>query len=168
MVPAPAGMHYDPQSPPKYLAHLAWQGLQALAPNITNPASYAPLPQPSTVPTPEGKLPSSDRDPRVEGVMSDLVNIGLALAPMPGGGIAMGLARGLPRLMQRGASTGAREAESMASRSAMLYNPPAKPPRPFGADYPTGTSADATGRLTHDIEGRPLTAEYVVGRNVVG
>jgi hypothetical protein len=40
--------------------------------------------------------------------------------------------------------------------------------RPFAADYPSGAPADAAGRLTHDIEGRPLAAQYVVGRRVVG
>jgi hypothetical protein len=49
-----------------------------------------------------------------------------------------------------------------------MYNPPAKPSRPFEADYPQGARADASGRLTHDIEGRPLTAEYVVGRRTLG
>src|SRR5262249_56933557 len=39
----------------------------------------------------------------------------------------------------------------------MIYNPPPKPPRPFEADYPHGAPADATRRLTQDIEGRPLT-----------
>ena len=59
-------------------------------------------------------------------------------------------------------------AESLASKSAGLYNPPAKPPRPFAADYPSGAPADASGRLTADIEGRPLGAEYVAGRRMVG
>ena len=49
-----------------------------------------------------------------------------------------------------------------------MYNPPAKPPRPFGADYPQGAAADAAGRLTRDIEGRPLGAEHVVGRAALG
>jgi hypothetical protein len=56
----------------------------------------------------------------------------------------------------------------LASRSAGLYDPPVKPPRPFEADYPTGAPADATGRLTADIEGKPLGARIVVGRNMVG
>jgi hypothetical protein len=59
-------------------------------------------------------------------------------------------------------------AETLASRSASVYNPPAKTPRPFSADYPAGASSDATGRLLADIEGRPLTARYVAGRRVVG
>jgi hypothetical protein len=56
----------------------------------------------------------------------------------------------------------------LAGRPPLLYNPPAKPPRPFGADYPTGAPADAAGRLLKDIEGRPLAAEHVVGRRMVG
>jgi hypothetical protein len=58
---------------------------------------------------------------------------------------------------------------AFASRSYFMYNPPAKPPRPFDADYPQGAPADAdTGRLLADIEGRPLVAERNVGRRVVG
>lgn len=61
----------------------------------------------------------------------------------------------------------------MASKSASLYNPPVKPQRPFELDYPPakyphGAPADATGRLTRDIEGRPLVAERVVGRRTLG
>lgn len=56
----------------------------------------------------------------------------------------------------------------MENKSARLYNPPTKTPRPFEADYPAGAAADAAGRLTADIEGNPLTARYVVGRNMVG
>jgi hypothetical protein len=67
LVPATAGAYDHPQFPANYLGSLAWRGLQALAPNITNPATYAPLPPPSMTPTPEGKLPSADRDPRIEG-----------------------------------------------------------------------------------------------------
>jgi hypothetical protein len=63
---------------------------------------------------------------------------------------------------------GAAAAESVASKSAGSYNPPAKPPRPFAADYPSGVPADASGRLIADIEGRPLTGRYVVGRRLVG
>ena len=168
LVPATAGAYDHPQFPANDLRSLAWRGLQALAPNITNPATYAPLPPPSMTPTSEGKLPSADRDPRIEGVLSDLVNIALTLAPTPGAGAGLGLARGLPSLVRQSASTAAREAGSLASKSAGLYNPPVKPPRPFAADYPKGATADAAGRLTHDIEGRPLTAEYLAGRNVVG
>jgi hypothetical protein len=58
--------------------------------------------------------------------------------------------------------------ESLASKSPMMYNPPAKLLRPFEADYHSGAPADAAGRLTQDIEGRPLVAEYVVGRRTLG
>lgn len=61
----------------------------------------------------------------------------------------------------------------LASKSASLYDPPAKPARDFDADYPAnrwpeGAHTDAAGRLTHDIEGRPLGARHVVGRRTVG
>ena len=59
-------------------------------------------------------------------------------------------------------------AESLASRSASLYNPPVKPQLPIGAQYPHGVHADATGRLTHDNKGRELVAQYIVGRRTVG
>ncbi|AOO81663.1 hypothetical protein [Bosea vaviloviae] len=58
--------------------------------------------------------------------------------------------------------------KSLASRSVSLYDPPVKPPRPFAADYPAGAPVDATGKLTQDLDGRPLTARYVAGRNFVG
>ena len=57
---------------------------------------------------------------------------------------------------------------SLESRSASIYNPEAKPLRPFEADYPNGAVADGSGRLTKDIEGRPLGARYVVGRKAFG
>src|SRR3954454_16767556 len=39
----------------------------------------------------------------------------------------------------------------------------------FEADYPTGAPADAAGRLTHDIDGRPLSVSArIVGRQDVG
>jgi hypothetical protein len=153
-----------PRTPAHDLVALGWRGLQAVAPNITNPATCAPLPPPSLTPTPEGKLPAADRDPRVEGVLHDLFNIGLTFAPMPGAGPAAGAARWLSRSIPRAAPT----AELLASKSAVLYNPPAKSPRPFSADYPHGATADAAGRLLADIEGRPLVAERVVGRTLGG
>jgi hypothetical protein len=58
--------------------------------------------------------------------------------------------------------------EVLASRQVWIHDPPPKPPRPFEADYPNGAKADEQGRLLEDIEGRPLTAEYVVGRRSVG
>jgi hypothetical protein len=153
-----------PRTPAHDLVALGWRGLQALAPNITNSATYAPLPPPAWTPTPEGKLPSSDRDPRVEGVMADLLNLGLMLAPMPGAGPAMGAAPWLSGPMRRSAPIG----DLLASKSATLYNSPVKSPRPFSADYPQGATADATRRLLADIEGRPLVAERVVGRRTLG
>lgn len=59
-------------------------------------------------------------------------------------------------------------AQSLASRSPRLSAPPAKPARDFALDYPAGAPADASGKLRTDIEGRPLVAKYVVGRQSVG
>jgi hypothetical protein len=61
----------------------------------------------------------------------------------------------------------------LASMNPDIYDPPNKPQRPFESDYPParyrkGLPADATGRLTHDTKGRPLIAQYVVGRRAVG
>ncbi|WP_273792128.1 hypothetical protein [Brucella anthropi] len=62
----------------------------------------------------------------------------------------------------------AQDAENIASRIVPAYTPPAKSLRPFEADYPNGAPSDAAGNLTHDIDGRPLTASYVAGRRLVG
>lgn len=68
------------------------------------------------------------------------------------------------------------DAGFLASRSARIYDPPVKQPRPFEADYRPGDPrheaaggiADESGRLRLDMDGRPLTARYVAGRTVVG
>lgn len=47
--------------------------------------------------------------------------------------------------------------------------PPSAPARPFEVDYPSGASADATGRLTRDIDGRPIHPDaFIVGRRNLG
>jgi hypothetical protein len=109
--------------------------------------------------------------------------LGLIRRTMPeGAGSAVDAGHGILGLIRRAAPEGAGLAvdagrgilgrlsgpELLASKSARLYNPPAKSPRPFEADYPSGAPADATGRLTADIEGRPLVAERVVGRRTLG
>jgi hypothetical protein len=53
-------------------------------------------------------------------------------------------------------------------RTAGVHAPPDKPPRPFSVDYPAEPPIDSSGRLVADIEGRPLTAKYVAGRQVAG
>lgn len=57
---------------------------------------------------------------------------------------------------------------SMASRSAGVYNPPVKPQRAFELDYPKGAPVNEAGKLTHTIDGAPITARYVVGRTEAG
>ena len=66
------------------------------------------------------------------------------------------------------AAIGKGTAAALDSRAPGIYDPPVQPPRPFTADYPAGAAADGAGKLTTDIDGRPLGARYVVGRGVVG
>jgi hypothetical protein len=120
-----------------------------LAPNMMSLLSgeeRAPL---ADFPDAPGKVPSTG-DPRYAEALAEAVMIGSSFVPLGGAGRA------------------ATVASRLSSKSPFMYNPPAKPPRPFAADYPQGARADAAGRLTHDIEGRPLTAQFVAGRNVVG
>ena len=58
--------------------------------------------------------------------------------------------------------------KSSEGKSAGLYEPPAKPQRPFNADYPSGAPTDESGRLVVDTEGRPLRAKHIAGRRVAG
>lgn len=56
---------------------------------------------------------------------------------------------------------------TLMSRNAKMLDPPKVAQRAFAEDYPHGARADQAGRLTHDIDGRPLTARFVVGRRRV-
>jgi hypothetical protein len=135
-------------------------GLQTLAPNIASLLTgQLPLALPNFPETP-GKVPSTN-DPRIGGAIVEALNF----LPVPGMALASGTGRGILGLLRRAAAS---EAESLASKSPMMYNPPVKSSRPFAADYPSGAPADAAGRLTRDIEGRPLTAQYIVGRRTLG
>jgi hypothetical protein len=49
-----------------------------------------------------------------------------------------------------------------------LATPPSKPPRAFELDYPRGAEADASGKLARSIEGVPLNAPHIAGRQTVG
>lgn len=81
-----------------------------------------------------------------------------ALVPAVKGGPAFGILAGLDR----------KGLKKLASRSINIYDPPTKPAREFALDYPSGAKADATGRLLEDIDGRPLNAERIAGRRMVG
>jgi len=48
------------------------------------------------------------------------------------------------------------------------YPPMTMRRRPFRLDYPEDPPTDAQGRILFDIEGRPLTARIVIGRNELG
>jgi len=66
---------------------------------------------------------------------------------------------------------GSDASENLALTTSMIYNPKPRPQRPFEADYPGGASSggtDEAGRLTHTIDGTPLTARFVAGRREAG
>jgi hypothetical protein len=153
--------------------HAAWQGLfglgvlgaRSIAPNLLGLLAGDPAPPLPNIPemTPTGKIPPTT-DPHIPGAGAEAAEIGMSLLPL--GGLARTAGGyGILGLLRRDAIA---NAEALASRSVSLYNPPVKAPRPFAADYPSGAPGDAAGRLTKDIEGRALTARYVVGRKVVG
>lgn len=91
--------------------------------------------------------------------------IGMALNGV--GLLAMGAPVAKSAALSRGLLSGAAD-DVLASRTASLYNAPAKSPRPFTADYPNGATTNGAGRLALDMDGRPLTARYVVGRTEAG
>jgi hypothetical protein len=68
------------------------------------------------------------------------------------------------------ANLNASEAARMTAggADAGLYEPPRKRQRPFAEDYPGDAPTDRQGRLRYDIEGRPLRAEFVAGRRLLG
>jgi len=73
------------------------------------------------------------------------------------------------RATAEGVMMGTTAPTSLASRAGFLYDAPLKPQRAFTEDYRAGVPpTDATGRLTTDIEGRPLNAQFITGRRVVG
>jgi len=98
-----------------------------------------------------------------EGIQNnDKIEAGLNLAAILAGGAPF--AKAAAKAVR---SEAASLPEILASKSASLYNPPVKSPRPFEADYPNGAIADASGRLTKTIDGSDVSARYVVGRNSV-
>jgi hypothetical protein len=133
----PASVLY--RRPPRTAAHelldLGWWGVNAVAPNIASLAAGGAPPALPNLPATPGKVPTTD-DPRIAGAMGEAANIGMALMPMPGAGVAAGAGRLLPGLMRRSLQMGEMPiADSLASRSASLYNPPTKPQLPIGAQY---------------------------------
>jgi len=138
-----------------------------LAPNTASLLSGEPSPPLPNFPATPRKIPSTS-DPRIGGAIGEVTNVGMSLFPFPAAGLSAGTGRGILGLLRRVAPEAPQTAQSLASRGVFIYNPPAKSPRPFSADYPSGAPADAAGRLTADTEGRPLTARYLVGRKVVG
>ena len=138
-----------------------------LAPNLYALAHPRPCPAPA-LPA-QGKVPPSDPPSAWPGVLADLA--GSAMMAVPGGGLvgpAGRVAAEARSLVGRGVFGASRDAETLASKSAGLYNPPVKPLRPFSADYSVGVPGEPGTPLATDIERRPLTAAYIAGRQVVG
>jgi hypothetical protein len=79
-------------------------------------------------------------------------------------------AKAIPAIARRVAGTaGPLEqagSEALWGKTAYMLPPPKLPPRPFSADYPRGAPTDEASRLTADIDGRPLRAQYIAGRRV--
>lgn len=55
-----------------------------------------------------------------------------------------------------------------ASKTPSIFDPKPTAQRPFNADYPQGFAGPDGSRLALDIDGRPLSAQYVAGRRVGG
>ena len=55
-----------------------------------------------------------------------------------------------------------------ASKTPSIFDPKPTAQRPFNADYPQGAAGPDGSRLALDIDGRPITAQYVAGRRVGG
>ncbi len=133
-----------------------------IAPHLTE---YLTEPPPAAPPPPPpgyvGKVPSdSPIDPRLVGAVTDTAQLAL----LPFGGAEM---RGATALSRSAAAE--RMLESRASFMRPMYDAPWREPRPFAADYPAGGIADDAGKLTFDIEGRPLNPDAaVVGRRMAG
>lgn len=89
-------------------------------------------------------------------IASGLMMGGGLVAPRPGNALGL-VAEAAPH---RGVT--------FPSRNASIFDAPNKPARPFEWDYPGVARSDDSGRLTHDIDGRPLTAKYVAGRRTLG
>jgi hypothetical protein len=167
-VPSAPGAFLDPNTwAANAPAEAALFGLRMLAPNAVSLLAREPVPPlPNFPPTP-GKVQST-ADPRIDRAIGEAANIGMGLLPFPAASVSAGTGRGILGLLRRVAPEASQTAQSLASRGVFIYNPPAKSPRLFSADYPSGALADATGRLTADIEGRPLVAQRIVGRRILG
>jgi hypothetical protein len=153
---APAGD--DPLIVPEHIMSPSPRAVAAAHGLVKGIADWARLPGRAMTP----------QQPVVPGQWSDVDESIRQLDDRATGDWAASTALATVGLPGAGAGRVAGAGKPLASKPPLVYNPPTKPPRPFSADYPTGAPADAAGRLLKDIEGRPLTAERVVGRTMVG
>lgn len=125
--------------PPNQNEALAKLLMGKIAPNLTDPKTYQPLPPPTMQPNEVGKLPTSD--PRLMGAMTDVGNLATTAAATIGAGGPMGAAA-------RGA--GMVGAEIPQTASAALRTP-------------AMTAAALMGGAS-DAEGAPLTPKQQADR----
>lgn len=124
--------------------------------------------------------PSQARRAAVEGLMGStgLGNAGAGVVDFTPAGMALsanefqragsfGEAAAAALGLIPAARPAAAEAKLLASRSPHLYDPPARPARPFSEDY--RVHPDYSGRLKIDIDGRSIDpGAVIVGRRMVG
>lgn len=82
-------------------------------------------------------------------------------AAVAGGLLALGL-------IPAGGKIASKGLKKLESRAANIYNPPVKEARDFALDYPAGAPVGEGGKLASDIDGRPLTAQFIAGRTHFG
>jgi hypothetical protein len=143
---------------------------RAVGEMLGNPMSYlGPGGAAAKVGMAAGAGLGSEAGSRIGGTPGRLIGglLGAGAVPAVAGAAALA-ARGLKGAVTDALPAGLTDAEALASKNAGLYDFPDKPQRPFSADYPQEPATDATGRLRFDVEGRPLVAETIVGRRVLG
>lgn len=156
----------DYDEPRRRAGELAWRGLQWLAPNLTDPSLYSPLPPPPPMPETPRKVPSADHDPRILRGLWDVANIGMLLAPI---GPAPAAIRFAPRVARAaGASNDA--LRFMTHNELGIFPTPSRAPRPFELDYPPArwpsVPTNSRGGLLKGIDKEDLYGAHIVGRRV--
>ncbi len=104
---------------------------------------------------------------RLERDLTALMHVLPGVGRLPRPTSRVGAHRSLGNVTKHNVNQPVARNNSLASRNVSLYNLPDKPQRPIEMDYPHGIPQRADGTLTHDIDGRPLVARRIVGRQRV-